>query len=267
MTATASLSTDVCIGGMTVRLHTTDPEYVRMLETRYSGFPGSGAPPDYDFDVELTEPQGISPDEDARVTREGRLWILTRGDFRAEWDPSARRGRIRQSLNPYSIDSMLRIVHTLVLAPQGGVLMHASSAVRNGKAFLFAGVSGAGKTTMASLTPPDAQMLTDEISYVRNLDGVYHAYGTPFAGEMATPGENVRAPIAAIYLLVQGPENRIDDVPVTEAARALLTNILFFANDPELVQAVFQTACHLAEHVPVRRLTFLPDRRVWDLIQ
>src|SRR5207248_2225011 len=141
-------------GGMTVRLHTTDPAYVRMLETRYAGFPGSGGEPDYDFDVELNPPEGISPDEDASVTREGHLWLLQRGDFRAEWDPIARRGHIRQSVNPYAIDSMLRIVHTLVLAPQGGVLMHASSGVRNGKAFLFAGVSGAGKTTMASLTPP-----------------------------------------------------------------------------------------------------------------
>ena len=259
--------TDVCVGGITVRLHSDDPAYVRMLETRYAGFPGSGAAPDYDFDVELTEPEVCAPDEDASVVRDGPLWLLRRGDFRAEWDPTARRGRIRQSLNPYAIDSMLRIVHTLVLAPRGGVLMHAASGIRNGKAFLFAGVSGAGKTTMASLTPPDAHMLTDEISYVRNEDGVYYAWGTPFAGELAVPGENLRAPLAAIYLLAKGPDNRIDDVPVGEAARALLNNVLFFANDREMVQAVFGTACHLAEHVPVRRLTFFPDARVWDLIQ
>jgi hypothetical protein len=41
----------------------------------------------------------------------------------------------------------------------------------------------------------------------------------------------------------------------------------FFANEPGLVQAVFRTACHLAEHVPVQRLTFFPDERVWELIQ
>jgi hypothetical protein len=35
---------------------------------------------------------------------------------RAEWDPVARRGPIRQSANPYSLDTVLRNVHTLVLA-------------------------------------------------------------------------------------------------------------------------------------------------------
>ena len=49
----------------------------------------------------------------------GGRWHLERGDFRAEWDPATRRGRIRQSANPYSIDTVLRIVHTLVLARRG----------------------------------------------------------------------------------------------------------------------------------------------------
>ena len=120
---------------------------------------------------------------------------------------------------------------------------------------------------MAGLTPPDAHMLTDEISYITCEDGAYYGWGTPFAGELATPGENLRAPIAAIYLLAQGPENRIDELSVAEATRALLTNILFFAKDPELVQAVFHTACRIAQTVPIRRLTFFPDSRVWDLIQ
>ena len=92
----------------------------------------------------------------------------------------------------------------------------------------------------------------------------YFAYGTPFAGELAEPGENLKAPLAAVYLLAQGPENRIDDVGTAEAARGLLANILFFAEDAELVQAVFRSALEFVEHVPVRRLTFVPDARVWD---
>jgi hypothetical protein len=267
------LSLAIGIGGVTVRVNTSDPRFLRVLEDRYSGFPGARAA-DYEFDVDLIPdhlntppPDDDDADESVSVVKEGALWRLRRGDFHAEWDPAARHGRIRQSINPYSIDAVLRIVHTLVLAPRRGVLLHAASGVRNGRAFLFSGVSGAGKTTMASLAPRDATLLTDEISYIRNEGGVYHAYGTPFAGELAKPGENVRAPIEAIYLLAQGPENRIDPVSQADATRALMTNILFFANDPELAGAVFETACHMAEHVPVRRLTFFPDARVWELIQ
>ena len=73
--------------------------------------------------------------------------------------------------------------------------------------FLFAGVSGAGKTTISRLAPADVTLLTDEISYLRRNGEGYVAYGTPFAGELAKVGENIRAPLAALYLLAQGPEN------------------------------------------------------------
>jgi len=271
MTATVEhLAASIGIGGITVRLHVTDSTFLRMLDQRYAGFPSNDESADCEFEVELVAPRSLDDpaiEEDVCVRREDSTWIVTRGDFQAKWDPVARRGRIRQSANPYSIDSVLRIVHTLVLARQGGFLVHAASAVRNGRAFLFAGVSGAGKTTVSRLAPADATLLSDEISYVRREPGGYYAYGTPFAGELAKPGENLRAPLAALYLLGKGLENRIEPVPTAEAVRELMSNILFFAEDSELVQAVFQSACEFVEHVPVRRLTFVPDARVWEMIQ
>jgi hypothetical protein len=178
------LSLVIEIGGMPVRVNTTDPGFVTMLQDRYAGYvleanasePGHA---EIEFDVDLVVPTG-GPDEDVRVTRSPDYWTVTRGDFHAEWSPSTRRGRIRQSANPYSIDAVLRITHTLVLARQGGFLMHSASAIRNGRAFLFSGVSGAGKTTISRLAPPDATLLTDEISYVRKRGDGYVAYGTPF---------------------------------------------------------------------------------------
>ena len=75
----------------------------------------------------------------------------------------------------------------------------------------------------------------------------YVAFGTPFTGELAKLGENVSAPIAALYLLAQGPENRIDPIAPGEAARSLLANVLFFAKDEELVQATFHSAFRVRE--------------------
>lgn len=252
---------------MAVRVNTADPKFLRMLEDRYAGFVSTSAQPEIEFDVELTEARPGDPDADVRVTQHAGHWRLERGDFLAEWEPVARRGKIRQSANPYSIDSVLRIVHTLVLARQGGFLLHSASAVRNGKAFLFAGVSGAGKTTISSLAPPDVSLLTDEISYVRKKGDRYFAFGTPFTGELAKLGENISAPISALYLLAKGPENRIEPVPSNEAGRSLLENLLFFAEDAELVQMAFHAACEFVNCVPVLRLTFAPDSRVWELIQ
>jgi len=161
---------------------------------------------------------------------------------------------------------VLRIVHTLILARQGGFLVHAASAIRGGRAFLFAGVSGAGKTTISRLAPSDATLLTDEISYVRRQGDEYWACGTPFAGELARVGENLSAPLSTLFLLEKGPENRIEAVAPSEAVRLLMRNILFFAEDPELVSLVFRSACEFAEQVPARRLIFVPDQRVWEMI-
>jgi hypothetical protein len=200
------------------------------------------------------------------VKLEAGEWLLKRGDFRARWNPKASHGHIRQSRSPYAMDAVLRIVHSLVLARQGGFLVHAASAIRGGKAFLFSGVSGAGKTTISRLAPPDATLLTDEISYVRREGNRYFACGTPFAGELARVGENQSAPLNTLFLLEKGLHNRIEPVGATEAVQRLLRNILFFANDPSLVNLVFQAACEFASLVPIRRLVFVPDRRVWDII-
>ncbi|WP_374349427.1 hypothetical protein, partial [Thermomonas sp.] len=227
----------------------------------------------YIFDVDIL-PFTYTPDApdelsdiEVSVRREDEGWHLLRGDFEARWDPATRHGTARLRANPYALDSVLRILHTVLLAEQGGMLMHASSVVlADGRAFVCTGVSGAGKTTISRLVPPGAHILTDEMSFIRREADGYYAYGTPFAGELATPGENIRAPLAGVFLLAQGPDNRIDDLSPAEAIRAVMTNILYFAKDKALTAKVFDNAIALAACIPVRRLTFFPDARVWDMI-
>lgn len=251
---------------MPIGLRTDSSVFARMLQERYAGFVNPEARPEFDFRVNVVPAGRIAPDEDVTVRREGGCWSIQRGDFRAECDPISRTGNIRQSANPYSIDSVLRIVHTLLLARQGGFLLHAASAIKNGRAFLFSGLSGAGKTTISRLAPPEVTLLTDEVSYVRPEGEGYRAFGTPFAGELAKVGENVSAPVAAVYLLEKGTENAIEPLKPADAGRRLLENILFFAEDAELVKLVFQSACEFISRVPVFRLTFVPDEQVWEMI-
>jgi hypothetical protein len=254
------------IGGVPIRLRSENPEFIRLVERRYAGYVSVSENASFDFEIELTQPDINSEDEDLRVTWDSGRWLMRRGDFRAELNPSTARGRIRQTISPFALDSVLRIVHTLLLARKGGFLMHSASAIRNGRAFLFSGVSGAGKTTMVRLAPPDAALLTDEISYVTLEDGRYTAIGTPFFGELARVGENLRAPIECVYLLAKGPENKVEPLAEGDAVRGVLGNILFFAREPESVKLVFDAAVEFVKRVPVRRLTFVPDARVWELI-
>ena len=253
------------IGGIPIALSTCDEGFLDLLRQRYDGFLSSSRP-EFELEFDLTETGPVS-DDDVRVRREGYDYLLERGDFHARWDPRTGRGSVRQNANPYSLDSVLRILHSLILAERGGFLLHAASAICDGRAFLFSGVSGAGKTTMTRLAPPDITLLTDEISYLRPSPDGYSAFGTPFAGELARSGENCAAPVSALFFLEQGPENRVDELSSAEAVRRLMRNILFFAEDQGLVEKLLATACEFVARVPIRRLTFYPDARVWDEVR
>lgn len=269
-TSTSKIVTETVsieIGGVTIALRVREANLRRLIEHRYAGFLRTSESPHSEFDVDFYEAAGPSPDDELEVRMRRGEWSLKRGDFSARWIPETGQGWIRQASSPYAIDSVLRIVHTLILARQSGFLVHAASAVRKGKAFLFAGLSGAGKTTICRLAPADVHLLTDEISYVRRRGNQYLACGTPFAGELGRPGENRSAPIGGLFLLEKGLTNAIEPVSTTEAIRRLLRNVLFFADDAALVRLVFQSACEFSNLVPIRRLVFEPDRRVWDMIR
>lgn len=167
------------IGAMPVAVRRESAEFLQMIEKRYSGFIDSESHAAFELNVEIAPPRRITKEEDISVRFDSGQWLIERGDLRAQWDEVARRGRVMQSANPYSIDTVLRIIHSLILAREGGLLMHAASAVRNRKAFLFADASGAGKTTISRMAPADATLLTDEISYLRRKwKGLHRAWNS-----------------------------------------------------------------------------------------
>jgi hypothetical protein len=257
----------VDIGGVAVLLRAANAPLARVLRRRFRRFLNPSARPDFQFDVTLAAHTDLEADADLSVSGRRGRWVVRRGDFEAEWSVAERRGSIKQTLNPYAADSVLRIVHSLLLASEGGFLLHASSAVRDGRAFVFTGPSGAGKSTIVGLAPADVTVLTDEISYLRRDADGYVAFGTPFAGELSEAGEPSSAPVAALFCLAQGAGARHDRLDASETVKTLMRNILFFADDRELVGNVLDTACDFAARVPAFRLIFAPDAAVWGTIQ
>ncbi|MGH9685108.1 MAG: hypothetical protein ACRD4S_16030 [Candidatus Acidiferrales bacterium] len=165
----------------------------------------------------------------------------------------------------YALDSLLRILLTTVLLPERGFLLHAASVVRDGQAHIFFGRSGAGKSTISSLSPKGS-VLTDEISLLRYSGGAWQAYGTPFWGEFRADGINRRYPIAGIYSLIQASEDRVVPVPPKEIVRALLPCVLFFNSEPKANDALLQTIVGFARQVPCYRLHFRRDASFWEVI-
>jgi glycyl-tRNA synthetase beta chain len=84
------------------------------------------------------------------------------------------------------------------------------------------------------------------------------------ASEMVRSGKefaSLQGIIGGDYAAASG-----EPADVAEAIRRLMRNILFFAGDAALVDNVLQSACEFVERVPVQRLTFAPDSRVWGMI-
>lgn len=249
-------------------LRMDDPELQEAVGQRYSSyFTDKPSRKPLNLSVHVTRNGAVEGDHRPRIEWLGDHWIFERTDFRAEWYPGTGTGRITQEgAFHFPLDSVLRILHSMIAAPNGGCFMHAASAVRNGHAFAFTGVSGSGKTTMSRLAPPDAAILTDDISSIRPVDGSYHAFGTPFVGDYGKPGINISAPLKAVYLLLKGPENILEPLGRKDAVNVLLKNILLFNKDPKLSEALFHTAWRMADCVQVYRLTFAPTPAVWEMI-
>src|SRR5258708_23481639 len=141
------------IGNIPIALRSHNQKFLDLLCARYAGFLSSSQP-ELELEFDLTEPGPVS-DDDVRVCRGGAEWLIERGDFQARWNPLTGRGHVRQTANPYALDSVLRILHSLVLSARGGFLLHGASGICDGRAYLFSGVSGAGNTTMTRLAPSD----------------------------------------------------------------------------------------------------------------
>jgi hypothetical protein len=172
------------------------------------------------------------------------------------------RAEFRGVRHEYALDSLLRILLTVVLLPRSGFLLHAATVVRDGRAYVFPGRSGAGKSTVASLSPAGS-VLTDEISLLRYSDGCWQAYGTPFWGEFKAAGMNRHFPLAGIYSLVQAPEERVEPISTKEILRALLPCVLFFSTEAHANKAILRVLLDLIERVPCHRMHFRRNAEFW----
>ena len=154
------------------------------------------------------------------------------------------------------------------------VAVHSSVISLDGRAVLFLGESGTGKSTHTRLWRehiPGARLLNDDSPIIRiaperaaaadtipALQGVL-ACGSPWSGK--TPCyRNVSNPIAGIVRLSQAPQNRIRRLRPIEAIGALLPSCPpSFAHDERLQDAICRLVSQIVAQVPVYHLECLPD--------
>jgi energy-coupling factor transporter ATP-binding protein EcfA2 len=151
------------------------------------------------------------------------------------------------------------------LLPETGFLLHAATVIRNGEAYVFFGRSGAGKSTVASLSP-SGSVFTDEISLLKRVDGEWRAFGTPFWGEFRADGTNCSAPLAGMFRLLQSPENRVESLGPAELVKALLPCVLFFSSRVDDHQRLLEILASTSREVSGYNLQFQKNRSFWEVI-
>lgn len=148
-----------------------------------------------------------------------------------------------------------------------GMLSHAAGVIYQGKGYLFTGNGGAGKTTTSRLwqAQPGAKVVNDDKVILRQVNGEFRLYGTPWHGEggMALPDW---APLAKVFILKQASRSFARPLKPIEAATGMFSRAFLPLWDHQAMDFTLTFLEALTNSVDCRELHFLPDQSAVDCV-
>lgn len=143
-----------------------------------------------------------------------------------------------------------------------GIMLHASAVELDGKAYLFSGPCGMGKSTHTRLWQqvfgPAAQVFNDDKPALRCIDGKWFAYGTPWCGKDGI-NQNKKVPLAGICFLKRGETNVIRQLDTFEAFQKIVSQTRRKFRDPEILDLMLINVENLISNIPVFELQNRPE--------
>lgn len=134
-----------------------------------------------------------------------------------------------------------------------GFLIHASSVVLEGQAYLFSAPCGTGKSTHTGLwlkAFSNAEILNDDKPAIRYINGSLYAYGTPFSGKHDI-SKNMRADLRGIAFIERDEKNSIERIGDTaEALRRTLEQTIR-PSDPKRLTQLLDYMDALIKKIPI----------------
>ncbi|CAM3642432.1 hypothetical protein COLU111180_00845 [Cohnella lubricantis] len=258
------------IGSHLIRFRIDGEEAERMVELTIGDHWLSiehGLEPDYEVAVaggfgapyEGVDPVRFEPSADGAT-------VTVRTDYRIESSADGRRTSIRFH-DYFGLRTALLNWYSRVLEQHGwGVIIHSSCVVHDDMAYLFAGLSGAGKTTIAGMSRP-RPLLADETSIVEIArDGGVLVHDSPFRNDFREHTAAGPYPLRGIYLIKQSLDIRSRQISRSEALLNLLNKIVHWQKDPLETQRLIQRCKTLVERVPAYELYFQKNDLFWEAI-
>ena len=177
-----------------------------------------------------------------------------------------RADRYKPDRLPYADGDMVAYMESFVqfssrLLNYDGLYLHSSAIEWEGKAYLFSGPSGMGKSTHTRLWQsvyPDTRVFNDDKPALRCLDGRWYAYGTPWCGK---DGINInrKVPLGGICFLRRGETNSIRRLTPLEATVRIISQTTRKFKTEERLDLLLSHVEKLAAMIPVYELHCLPD--------
>lgn len=235
---------------------------------------------DWDVECRLDVVEALSEPKGELCFRNGENWVFLLPDgavryigaveasldgayIRVERTGKCHWVQVKQSSIPRGITSKVLInsleaVHHITAA--GGFLLHASWICVDGKAILFTGPSGVGKSTQAALWERNrnAQLINGDRAAVFPVENGVQVRGIPFCGSSGVT-ENVTMPLAAVVCLSQAPETTITKLTGARAFRRLWQECCINVWHSEDIELGSQSVVDMVSRVPVFHLACTPD--------
>src|ERR1051325_3321826 len=270
------------IAGLTISISSADPAVRQQFRGPSAQFvvDDSSAP---DLDLVLDRVDSFPPfgallfdsgavwrmfDDGERVSIECSSHLYGDAPYKvATFDRGFTHGRLllRRDVFEGDVDALQypldEVIVANLLGRGRGVELHGCGVIdERGRGRLFVGQSEAGKTTTARLwlARGGAEVVSDDRVIVREVDGQWRMFGTPWHGEaeLASPRS---APLDAAFLLHQASPTRAIGITRAEAAARLLgcASPPFF--DAGAIAFTLECLDRLVESVPVRFPEFTPE--------
>ena len=167
--------------------------------------------------------------------------------------------------NIYSYSRLISYAFSNLLAVNKGMLLHAAAVIRGGKAFLFFGVQGAGKSTIARLSRK-YEVLGDDIIAVRKKGGHYYAFSTPWKqAPFIKPDRHAKGKISTIFFIKKSDRISFKSLQPEHALMRMLSRHIHFLiyTKRSLTEKIFFTAADFTKRIPAYEMEFEKTRDFW----
>ncbi len=275
-------SIEIRLGRIRIVLGGLDAALDRALLERYGPYASAGAGTEDALRVSLSiderdyflEPPGQAEFNPVFLECEGTrvryVGYRVAGWFDAV--PEGGRGALvlaRGSYEPEvrAIENFVRAAVAWRAAASGGALVHAASAVRRDRGYLFYGESGAGKSTLSAASRRGA-VVSDDLSLVLPGEAGLELVGSPFRGTYEGGAAVVGSfRLAAGFRIVQADRARVRPAPRALLLAGLIGNLPFVAEEFRRRPDLFEDVERAFAAVPLAYLDFRKDDSYWDAIE